>query len=847
MNEQKPSFSWILKMAWRDSRKNRSRLLLFISSIVLGIAALVAINSFSDNLQQDIEGEAKALLGADLVVESRQPIPDSTVQFFDALDAEQSREVSFASMVLFPKNDGTRLVQVRALEGEYPYYGDIETEPLSASREFRGQLKALADNTLMLQYDAEPGDSIKVGELSFLLEGRINKVPGQPGITATVAPPVYIPMEYLEETGLLQKGSRLNYKLYLKFPDGTDVTALLDETIEPFLDKADLRFDDVEERKEEIGETYENLTGFLNLVAFVALLLGCIGVASAVHIYVREKLLSVAILRCLGGKGKYGFGIYLIQIVIMGLLGSILGAALGASIQFVLPEIFAGLLPVEVNLSISWPAIIQGVLIGLIISILFALLPLISIRKISPLRTIRASHEESEGSDPLQLIIIGLVVVFVGIFSYFQLGEWDKAALFTLGVVVAFLLLGGIAKLMMWAVKKYFPTTWHYVWRQSLSNLYRPNNQTLILIVTIGLGTALISTLFFVQNLLLEKVELTAKEDQPNMVLFDIQDDQEESLVDLTRNYDLPILQRVPIVSMRMHAIKGMTIPEIREDTSQHIRGWVLNREYRVTYRDSLTDSETITKGKWRGEVKSPQDTVWVSLEDDIAEDMKVDIGDKVTFNVQGAIIETYVGSIREVDWQRVQTNFLVVFPRGVLEQAPKFHVLITRVESNQKAATFQQAVVKSYPNVSVIDLQLILKTIDEIVSKVSFVIRFMAFFSIITGIIVLIGSVIISKFQRIQESVLLRTIGASRRQILNINALEYFFLGSLATFTGVIIALIASWVLAQFSFETPFSPTILPVVLTYFIITSLTVLIGLSNSREIVNNPPLEVLRKEV
>jgi putative ABC transport system permease protein len=208
--------------------------------------------------------------------------------------------------------------------------------------------------------------------------------------------------------------------------------------------------------------------------------------------------------------------------------------------------------------------------------------------------------------------------------------------------------------------------------------------------------------------------------------------------------------------------------------------------------------------------------------------------------------MDTYVGSIRTVDWQRVQTNFLVVFPTGVLERAPQFHVLITRVASDRQAARFQQAVVKGFPNVSVIDLKLILQTIDEIIGKISFVIRFMAFFSIITGVIVLIGSVIISKYQRIRESVLLRTMGANRKQILMINALEYFFLGSLSALAGVFIALLGSWALARFSFEVPFSPSVGPVLVVYLIITALTMLIGLSNSRSILNNPPLEVLRQE-
>ena len=262
-----------------------------------------------------------------------------------------------------------------------------------------------------------------------------------------------------------------------------------------------------------------------------------------------------------------------------------------------------------------------------------------------------------------------------------------------------------------------------------------------------------------------------------------------------------------------------------------------------MTYRDSLIDSEELVRGRWRG---TAGDSIFVSLEEGIAEDMQADIGDKVTFNVQGAVMDTYVGSIRKVDWQRVQTNFLVLFPTGVLERAPQFYVLMTRVTSDQQAAKFQQSVVKGFPNVSVIDLKLILKTVDEIIGKISFVIRFMAFFSIITGIIVLIGSVIISKYQRIQESVLLRTIGARRGQILSINALEYFFLGSLAALTGIFIALLSSWALAQFSFKVPFDPSVGPVAMAYAAITAMTMLIGLSNSRSILNNPPLEVLRKE-
>jgi putative ABC transport system permease protein len=837
------NYFWLFTMAWRDSRRNRSRLLLFMSSIVLGIAALVAINSFGDSMQGDIELEAKKLLGADLVVESRFPFSDKVQQRLDSLAERQSEEVSFASMVLFPKNDGSRLVQVRALEGDFPYYGAIETSPPAAGSSFQQQQTALADNTLMLQFDAAVGDSIKVGNRAFVLSGGISKVPGQPGIAATVAPPVYIPLGELEASGLLQRGSRVNYKRYLKFADGTDVEALVERELKPLLETEEVRYDTVEERKQEIGDNYANLTGFLNLVAFVALLLGCLGVASAVHIYLKEKMISVAILRCLGGQGRQGFMIFLIQIIGMGLVGSVLGALLGTAVQFVLPQVFADFLPVEVNVAVSWPAVLQGVLVGVVISVLFALLPLVAVRKISPLRVIRASYEEAPTADPWRYVIAGLIVLLVGGFAYWQLQHLREALFFTLGMIVAFALLGALAQLLVWAVRRYFPSSWSYLWRQSLSNLYRPNNQTLVLIVTVGLGTALISLLFFTQNMLLDKVKLSSSENQPNMVLFDIQTAQQDSLVQLAHTYELPILQQVPVVTMRLEGLDGRTVAQIKEDTTDQVNRWVLNREYRATYRDSLIDSEELLRGQWMG---TADDSIFVSLEDGLAESMQVDVGDKVTFNVQGAVMDTYVGSIRTVDWQRVQTNFLVVFPTGVLERAPQFHVLITRVASDRQAARFQQAVVKGFPNVSVIDLKLILQTIDEIIGKISFVIRFMAFFSIITGVIVLIGSVIISKYQRIQESVLLRTMGANRKQILTINALEYFFLGSLSALAGVFIALLGSWALARFSFEVPFSPSVGPVLVVYLIITALTMLIGLSNSRSILNNPPLEVLRQE-
>jgi putative ABC transport system permease protein len=286
---------------------------------------------------------------------------------------------------------------------------------------------------------------------------------------------------------------------------------------------------------------------------------------------------------------------------------------------------------------------------------------------------------------------------------------------------------------------------------------------------------------------------------------------------------------------------------EIKKDSTAKIRPWVFNREYRVTYRDTLVSSEKIIAGKWRGAVNSPSDTIYISVAENYADNLNAKIGDQLLFNVQGALVPTVIGSFRKVDWNRVQTNFLVVFPKGVLEEAPQFHVLVTRVPSNQVSARFQQTLVRAFPNVSVIDLALILSTLDEILGKIAFVIKFMAAFCISTGLVVLIASVLISKFQRIQESVLLRTLGASRRQILTITALEYFFLGALAAATGIVLSVVASWALARFSFEAPFNPQLVPALVIFVMVSLLTVAIGLLNSRSVLIKSPLEVLRTEV
>ncbi|MFQ5745094.1 MAG: ABC transporter permease, partial [Acidobacteriota bacterium] len=353
---------WVWAMAWRDSRGSRRRLLLYVSSIAAGVSALVAIGSFQANLKRAIEEEAKTLLGADLSISSRAPFSPEAEKLLSSLGGQQSRQVQFSSMAAFP-NGGSRLVSVRAMAGEFPYYGEFETLPEAAAHSFRGGANALVEENLLLQFDAEVGDQIKLGTMSFRIGGRLQKVTGELPAAALISPRVYIPLRYLDQTGLIQPGSRALYTAYFKLEKGTDVGALVEE-LRPDLQRQRLRYDTIERRQSRFAETLSNLSEFLLLVGFVALILGCIGVASSIHLYVVQKVSTVAVLRCLGAGSRQALCIFLVQTLAMGLVGAVLGAAAGVGIQALLPEVLGGFLPAEIPFFISWKAIAEGVVAG---------------------------------------------------------------------------------------------------------------------------------------------------------------------------------------------------------------------------------------------------------------------------------------------------------------------------------------------------------------------------------------------------------------------------------------------------------------------------------------------------
>ncbi|KSA14553.1 FtsX family membrane protein [Maribacter dokdonensis DSW-8] len=783
-------------------------------------------------------------MGADFLIDSNQPANERVVELMDSLGGYKAREVKFASMAAFPKSLSTKLVQVRAIEGNYPFYGELETEPKTSAFDYQDKGGALVDATVMLQFDLKPGDSVKLGTTTFPILGALITAPGSTGIGATAAPPIVVPFRFMEESGLLQRGSRLGYNYY--FEDDKVDLELLNDKVDPLLDAENADMDTHTDTSERLGRRYENVGRFLNLVAFIALLLGCVGIASSVHIYIKEKLKAVAVLKCLGATRKQTFLIFLLQIAGMGLLGGIIGTAIGLLLQQTFPLILQEFLPFTVEISTSYPAIFVGLLLGVSMSVLFALSPLVHTWFVSPLQVLRVQEDTGKKSRPYQIWVVVAIVFFVLLFALWLLGRWEFALSFVVGILVTFSILAGVSIGFMRLIKKYFPKSWSFAARQSLLNLYRPNNQTVVLILAIGIGTFLISTLYFTKDFLLAKTTFEANAESPNLILFDVQTEQRNDVENTITPKGLPVIDNIPIVTMRMERIKDRDVNDIRLDTTTRVNKWILNHEFRTTYRDSMIGSEKLLEGEWLPSVPPNTEVIPISLADNVANDALVKLGDTLLFNVQGKMMTTVVGNIRQVDWARMQLNFSIVFPTGVLEKAPQFHVVTTNAPDKASSANLQRELVKKFPNISIIDLRQVVTLVENILDKISWVITFMAFFSILTGIIVLIGSVRNSKYQRIRESVLLRTLGAQSKQILKINALEYLFLGVLGSGVGVLLSLLSSFLLAYFIFDTPFIPSWVPFLVVLPGITLLVLAIGLFNSKGVLNSPPLQVLRKE-
>jgi putative ABC transport system permease protein len=847
MSGARPTWLRLARVSWWESRSTRRRLALYMSAISLGVMALVAIDSYAANVQRTVRTQSRALLGGDLAFSSGRPFPGAVDTLVDSLAAagyDIARITSFGSMALAPRSGGTRFSQIRAVTPTWPLYGDVSTQPPMRLDTLHSGRVALVDTTLLIAINANIGDSIQLGFAKFLVAGTLGKVPGEPDIAAAIGPRILIGSGFADTTGLLVFGSRVEREVFVRARGPGDANDL--QVMQERLRALRLRARTVAQSESRMSDSINELSSFLGIVGIVALLLGGIGVASGVHAWVVRKIDTVAVLRCLGATGPQVLLMYSAQAALMGLVGATIGAALGVIVQFLLPRAIGGFMPVDVTPQLEWLAITKGMALGLWIALAFALHPLITLRRVSPLQAIRRNADpvpiRRGWRDPYRLAVNILLVATVVAVAGTRSDSWEDTFGVSAGIALVLGVLLASAGGLSWLARRVLRAGWPYVVRQGVANLYRPANQTRAVVLSLGFGAFLLSTLYLVQSNLLGNLRRLDAESSGNLILFDVQADQAAGVDSIIRTSGTPLIQRTPIVMMRLGAINGVDVGVLQNDSARRDSRWALRREYRSTYRDSLFPAESLMTGSWF----SPNDNQGeVSLETEIAEELQVSIGDRLRWDVQGVNIETVVTSIRGVNWSRFEPNFFAVFEPSALANAPQTFVMLANAPDDRRSATLQRDVVRRYPNVAIVDLTLIRQTIGEITQRATVAIRFLAIFSLAMGIPVLFSAVAATRRERLREGVLLKTLGATRRQIGRIMFAEYALLGLLGSLTGMLLSFAGAWGVMHYVFDRPMTPAYVPALALAGVTLLLTVSIGFLSGREVFRETAIAALRE--
>ena len=851
---------FIAQMTLREAVGAWRHLALLGFTVAVGVAASVSVGSFTDSLQASVRRQARALVGADLYISRSTPFSPQVERLVDelardgglpgAVPGEDFARLTILQGMARVPGGAARLVQINALAGAYPFYGDQWTAPANAWRELAEDDTAIVEPSLLAMTGAVLGDELAIGDARFTIRATVHDLPGSISLLSSLGPRVYIPRHRLADTGLLAPTTRAQHRAFLRLPKAVDPAHLV-QKYRPRLGPERVVLRTVAENEGRLNDQLTRLTHYLNLVGLLALLLGGIGVASAASVLVRRRMDTVAVLRCLGAERRTVLAVYLIEAAGLGLVGSLLGAALGSTLQLALPALLRDLLPIDVESAVSWSAMAGGVGLGVCVALLFSLPPLLAVRNVSPLRVLRSDLEPPPPAHALRIFLGLLAFAGVAAVAGLYLDSFGKGALFALGLGAALAALRLSAAGVSAAARRLLPARLPYVWRQGFQNLHRPRSQTVTVILALGFGAFLIQALLLVQHNLLRDLRGQSEASRPNLIFIDVQPHQREEIVELLAGEGAPPTALVPIVSMRIESIAGGPVRDILADTvpqpgdRHESRGrWAFRREYRSSYRDDLTDAETTVAGRWDppvGEGPAP-----LSLEEGLARELGVHLGDEIVWNVQGRLVPSEVTHLRQVEWLRFEPNFFALFPEAVLVDAPQTFVAMTRADDAQHRGELQRLTADRFPNVTAFDITAVQQTLEKLIARVALALRFTAGFSLVAGVCVLAGAVAASRSERTREGALLKVLGATRGQILRVLVAEYLSLGLIATLVGSLLSIAGGWAVTRFVFDTRFVLPAGPLALLTITVAALSVGTGLAGSLGQLSQPPLALLRRE-
>jgi putative ABC transport system permease protein len=838
--------SFPLALAWRETRGGWRHFVGFFASVALGVAALTSVGTLAANVDRALAREARALMGGDLELRAMRPLdPDEAAAVGRLVrdGAAVTRVLELVGMAREPSRDASLLVELKAIEPGYPLYGRLATRPAQPLSELLAGGGAVVQRDLLARLGVEPGDRIAIGNATVTIRGVIEAEPDAP-VGFALGPRVLIGADTLEASGLVQFGSRVRHRTLLRLPDRLAAREQRETIAREIADPA-VRVSSFNEAQPGLRRFFTQMTTYLGLVGLVSLLVGGVGVASAVATFVRRQRPTLAILKCLGAGSPLLLASYLLQTQLVALAGALTGLALGVAAQPAIVRAVAGTLPIEVAARPDPGTMARALAMGMLTALLCALWPLLSIRSVRPSLLLRAEVEAVAGRRPW-LATLPVAAGLAGLVLW-QAGSWTLAGIFAGASAAALALLLVLARAVA-AIVRGRPRVGGLAWRQGLANLARPGGQTSGVIVALGVGVMLLVAIALLEASLDRQIDHEQRREAPSFFFVDIQPDQRDAFVRaVAAAGDGAAPALTPVVRSRLAAINGQPITR---DMVERRRGgpdgdgaWYLRREYVLTYAEELPATNTLVQGRWwRG---ADGTRPLVSVEEAAARHLGLSLGDRLTFDVQGVPVEAEVTSVRRVDWQTLSTNFFMILSPGALDGAPGTWVATVRVPAAAESR-LQGAVVTAFPNVTAIPVRDVLERVGAMLERMAVAIRVMALFSIGAGLVVMVSALAATRYARLRESVIWRTLGATRGVVARIFAVEYACLGAAAGIGGSALAVLLSWIVLRFVLEAPWSLALPPLALGVCLTIALSLAVGFLATFRILGQKPLPVLRQE-
>ncbi len=841
------------RLALREGRAGLRRIGVFMGAVALGVGALTGLHSLQQDASDGVRSEARALLGGDLRLQSGTAFGDRTRAVLDTLEARGytvTRGVTMASSV--PAPTGVRLLQLNGVDGVYPLVGEAVSEPLDAWERVRGGRAVAADPRVLAQLGVAAGDSLRLGQIRVEVAGAVTGLPVDLGVQTIVGPPLFASMETVEASGLLGFGSLAQYRAFVVVPEGRDPAMAAREVGRRLRGSGEqVQVRTARAEAESLARGFETLGRFFGLVGLMALLLGGIGVASAVHVYVRERVPSIAVLRCLGATEGTVFRAYLLQALALGVAGSAAGVALGLAIQFGAPAMLGAILPFELVPRPRWGTLALGLAVGSWVALLFALLPLLRVREVPPLAALRSEVEEGALRRflPRGVVAVGLAGTLF-LLSAGQVGGVLPGIAFAGALGVVLVVLSGVAWGLVRAARLVLPAGAPFALRQGVAGLFRPGNQTGAVLTALGFGAFLIGALLVAEAGLRAHLAMDPAGGEPAVVLFDVQTDQREVVAAVLDAAGAPS-ELVPLVPARLSAVKGVSIEELMADG--RVAGWVGRRVYRNTWREDVGRTEVLVAGAWAaadddGAVAQAveEGAVRVSMEEEIAGELGVGVGDRIDWDVQGRILPSVVTSIRSVDWASFRPNFYAIFEPEALAGAPTTWIGLVTGVSSDEVLDLQGKLLDEAPNVSLLDVSAVRETVERVSRRAVQVLGALAAFATVGGFLVLFAALLTGRFRRRRESALLKTLGARGGTVRSVLLVEYATLGGVGVAAGLLLGAGGGMLLLSRVFQVEAGVPWDTLAGLWGGLVLLTVLAGWSVSGPVLREPPLVVLRDE-